>query len=265
MSDRSFRTSLGTSDETTITLMGMDLASEVMGEVGFGELALWLVLRERPTPGQVRVFEAVLASLADHGFVPTALAARLTYVSAPDSLQGAMAAGILGGGSRYLGVTEDCGNFLADVVDGLDELPADDEGWDEVAREVVRDARAAKRVIPGLGHPTHTSDPRVARLFAIAQEEGLSGSCLALFAAIGRVHEEFIGRRLPLNGAGVGGAALVDAGFPRPLLRGVALLARAAGVLGQLSEEHDHPVGNEMYLELHERTDYVDPRGTEPT
>ena len=264
MSERTFRTSLGTSDETTITLLGMDLASEVMGEVGFGELALWLVLRERPAPGQVRVFEAVLASLADHGFVPTALAARLTWVSAPDSLQGAMAAGILGGGSRYLGVTEDCGRFLAEVVDGLDETPTDDDGWDDVAREVVREARADGRIIPGLGHPTHTSDPRVPRLFEIAREEGLHGPCLALFAAIGRVHEEFIGRRLPLNGAGVGGAALVDAGFPRQLLRGAALLARAAGVLGQISEEVDHPVGNEMYLELHERTDYVDPRGPAP-
>ena len=106
MSERSFRTSLGASDATTITLLGKDLASEVMGEVGFGELALSLVLRATPTPGQVRVFEAVLASLADHGFVPTAIAARLTYVSAPDSVQGAMAAGILGGGSRYLGGTD---------------------------------------------------------------------------------------------------------------------------------------------------------------
>ena len=260
---RSFRTSLGTSDADSITLMGMDLADEVMGEVGFGELALWLVFRRRPEPGQVRVFEAVLASLADHGFVPTALAARLTYVSAPDSLQGAMAAGILGGGSRYLGVTEDCGQFLAEVVDGLDELPTDEAGWDDVARDVVRESREAKRIIPGLGHPTHTSDPRVPRLFRIAREEDLFGPCLSLFEAIGRVHEEFIGRRLPLNGAGVGGAALVDAGFPRQFLRGAALLARCAGVLGQLVEEAEHPVGNEMYLELHERTEYVDPRTTD--
>lgn len=259
-SERSFRTSLGASDATTITLLGKDLASEVMGEVGFGELALSLVLRATPTPGQVRVFEAVLASLADHGFVPTAIAARLTYVSAPDSVQGAMAAGILGGGSRYLGVTEDCGNFLADAVDQLDELPTDDAGWDHAARAVVADARAAKRIIPGLGHPTHTSDPRVPRLFEIAEQEDLLGPCLSLFAAIGRVHEEALGRRLPLNGAGVAGAALVDAGFPRPFLRGAALLARCAGVLGQLVEEHDHPVGNDIYLEIHDRTDYVDPQ-----
>lgn len=254
-----FRTSLGASDADSITLLGHDLADEIMGEVGFGELALWLVLRTRPESGQVRVFEAVLASLADHGFVPTAIAARLTWLSAPDSLQGAVAAGILGGGSRYLGVTEDAGQFLASVVDDLDELPTDEAGWDDLAREVVASARADKRIIPGLGHPTHTHDPRVERLFTIAREEDLFGPCLALFAAIGRVHEEFIGRRLPLNGAGVGGAALVDAGFPRSLLRGVALLARTAGVLGQIAEEQDHPVANDMYLSIHDRTAYVDP------
>src|SRR5215467_1514170 len=90
-----FPTSLGTSDPDTITLLGHDLAADLMGKVGFGELALWLVTQRRPTPGQVRVFEAVLVALADHGFTPTAVAARLTYLSAPDSLQGAIAAGLL--------------------------------------------------------------------------------------------------------------------------------------------------------------------------
>ena len=101
---------------TTITLLGQDLAEDVMGKVGFGELAFWLATQRRPTPGEARVFEAVLAALADHGFTPTAIATRLTYLSAPDSVQGALAAGLLGGGSRFLGVTEDCGRFLHDVL-----------------------------------------------------------------------------------------------------------------------------------------------------
>src|SRR5919108_5368897 len=111
-----YPTGIGTSDATSIHLLGHDLAGELIGTLGFGELALWLATQQRPTPQQVRVFEAVLVSLADHGFTPTAIAARLTLYSAPDALQGAMAAGLLGGGSRFLGVTEDTGRFLAAVL-----------------------------------------------------------------------------------------------------------------------------------------------------
>ena len=130
----SFPTSLGTSTADQIRLLGQDLTADLMGKVSFGELAFWLVTLRRPTPSETRVFEAVLVALADHGFTPTAIAARVTYLSAPDSLQGALAAGLLGGGSRFLGVTEDCGRYLHDVLSGLDgTLPSTDEGWDAVA------------------------------------------------------------------------------------------------------------------------------------
>src|ERR1700727_925008 len=117
----SFPTSLGTSEGTTITLLGRDLAHDLMGEVSFGELAYWLITLERPTPQQTRLFETVLLGLADHGFTPTAIAARLTFLSAPDAIQGALAAGLLGGGPRHLGVTEDTGRVLAE---GLAAAPA---------------------------------------------------------------------------------------------------------------------------------------------
>ena len=258
-----YPTSLGTSDAETITLLGQDLATDLMGKVGFGELAFWLVARKRPTPSQVRVFEAVLVALADHGFTPTAIAARLTYLSAPDSLQGAMAAGLLGGGSRFLGVTEDCGAFLARVLaEQRGDLPdaADDAGWDAVALDAVRKARAAGKLVPGLGHPVHKQrDPRTPALMAIAEEEGLKGPHLRLFEAIGRVHPDVLGRTLPLNGAGVCGAALADLGLPVELLRGFALLARAAGLLGQLAEERTNPIGMDVYLSVDRNATYVVP------
>ncbi|GAA1554217.1 citryl-CoA lyase [Kribbella sancticallisti] len=254
-----FPTSLGTSSADEIRLLGQDLTADLMGKVGFGELAFWLVAMRRPTAAETRVFEAVLVALADHGFTPTAIAARLTYLSAPDSLQGALAAGLLGGGSRFLGVTEDCGTFLHEALKEQ-ELPTDDAGWDALALTVVSEAKAAKRLIPGLGHPVHkVQDPRTPVLIAIADEEGLRGPHLRLFEAIGRVHEQILGRRLPLNGAGVCGAALADLGLPVELLRGFALLARAAGLLGQLAEERRRPIGMDAYLTVDRNAVYVDP------
>ncbi|MEU5265192.1 citryl-CoA lyase [Amycolatopsis sp. NPDC021455] len=261
MTDPVYETALGASTKDKITLLGQDLAEDVMGTVGFGELAFWLATQRRPAKGETRVFEAVLAALADHGFTPTAIVTRLTYLSAPDSVQGALAAGLLGGGSRFLGVTEDCGRFLHAVLAEA-ELPTDEAGWDALALETVQKRRAERKFVPGLGHHVHKDgDPRTPRLFAIADEEGLRGPHLELFAAIGRVHPRVLGKTLPLNGAGVCGAALADLGLPLELLRGFALLARTAGLIGQLAEELRHPVANDIFLsvDLNNRSVAPDP------
>jgi citrate synthase len=259
-----FPTSLGTSDAETITLLGQDLAADLMGKVSFGELALWLVTQRRPTTAEVTVFDAVMVALADHGFTPTAIAARLTYLSAPDSVQGALAAGLLGGGSRFLGVTEDTGRFLGDALatagEGGGKLPDDDAGWDGIALAAVHRAREAGRLVPGLGHPVHkVTDPRTPALIRIADAQGLRGPHLRLFEAVGRVHPQVLGRTLPLNGAGVCGAALADLGLPVGTLRGFALLARTAGLLGQLAEEQRRPLGMDMYLTVDRNAEYQPP------
>src|ERR1700755_2969730 len=258
----SFPTSLGTSSADQIRLLGQDLTADLMGKVSFGELAFWLVTLRRPTPSETRVFEAGLVALAAHRFTPTAIAARVTYLSAPDSLQGALAAGLLGGGSRFLGVTEDCGSYLHAVLEAHDgDLPTDDAGWDALALDAVRTTKESGRFVPGLGHPVHkVTDPRTPVLIRIASEEGLRGPHLRLFEAIGRVDEQVLGRRLPLNGAGVCGAALADLGLPVELLRGSALLARAAGLLGQIAEERRRPIGMDAYLTVDRNATYVDPQ-----
>ncbi|WP_133848904.1 citryl-CoA lyase [Labedaea rhizosphaerae] len=254
-----YPTALGASTPDKITLLGVDLAEDVMGEVGFGELAFWLATQRRPSPGETRVFEAVLAALADHGFTPTAITARLTYLSAPDSVQGALAAGLLGGGSRFLGVTEDAGRFLHEVLRAT-QLPLDAAGWDALALKTVRAQREAGKFVPGLGHHVHKQgDPRTPRLFQIAREEDCFGPHLELFAAIGRVHPQVLGKTLPLNGAGVCGAALADLGLPMELLRGFALLARTAGLIGQLAEELRHPLANQIFLSVDQNNVSVPP------
>jgi citrate synthase len=266
MSERSeqpgYRTGIGASTADTITLLGHDLPGELLGRVSFGELSFWLIAKRRPTPGQLALFEAVLVALADHGFTPTALAARLTYASAPESLQGAVAAGLLGGGSRFLGVTEDAARFLAGGLAGCGDRPepTDEAGWDDMAAGLVAAARDEGRLVPGLGHPVHkVEDPRTPVLFDLARRHGTFGDHLALFAAIGRVHPAILGRTLPMNGAGTCGAVLADLGLPVPVMRGVALLARCAGLLGHLAEEQSDPIGIDVYLAVDRNTDYRPP------
>jgi citrate synthase len=255
-------TSLGASDEARITVLGHDLAGELMGQVGFAELAFWLVALRRPSQGELRLFEAVLVALAEHGLTPSAIAARLTLTGAPESVPGAVAAGLLGGGSRFLGVTEDAGRFLADALAAPADAarPSTDAEYDDLARRAVLAQRATGRPVPGLGHNVHRhGDPRTPVLLRIAAEEGLRGPHLRLFEAVGRVHPEVLGRTLPLNGAGAAGAALCDLGFPVPMLRGFAVLARAAGLLGHIAEEMRHPIGRDIFEGVDRATDYRPP------
>jgi citrate synthase len=257
-----YPTSIGTSDETSIHLLGQDLAEDLLGKVGFAELAFWLVALRRPTTGELRVFEAVLVALADHGLTPSAIAARLTLTGAPESVQGALAAGLLGGGSRFLGVTEDTGRFL---VSGLaahapTELPTTTEEWDALAEEVIRTQLPTGGRVPGLGHPIHkVGDPRTPVLIRIATEEQMLGPHLRLLQAIEQVLHRTIDKQLPLNGAGVCGALLCDLGFPVEILRGFALLARTAGLLGHLAEEMRRPVGMDIYRDVEHAADYQPP------
>src|SRR5215216_3619941 len=242
------RTGIGASDADSITLMGRDLATDLMGNVTLTELTFLLVQRRMPSPEETRMLDAVLISLADHGLTPTVLAARLTHTGAPESLQGAVAAGLLGAGSVFLGVVEDTVRFL-------------DAAGDDVDGAVARELEAGRR-IPGLGHPVHkVEDPRTPRIYAIAEESGLVGPYLGRLRELAAVHREKTGRELPINGAGVAGAALADLGFPIALLRGFALVARTAGLLGHLAEEMEHPLGMPLYREVDERAKYDPPTG----
>ena len=255
-----YRTGMGTSNADAITLLGHDLAQELIGQISFGELAFWLVAKRRPDPGQLVMFEAVLVSLADHGFTPTAIAARLTYAE-----RARLAAGRAGRRParwRLAVPRRDRGraHFLAAALAELPDRPTDDEGWDAVALDLVTRTKAAGRFVPGLGHPVHkVEDPRTPVLFELARENGTFGDHLALFAAIGRVHPAVLGRQLPLNGAGTCGAVLADLDLPLSVMRGFALLARCAGLLGHLAEEQIDPIGIDVYMAVDRNIDYRPP------
>src|ERR687897_1304755 len=171
------RTGVGAADADSITLMGRDLATDLMGNVTLTELTFLMVQRRMPSAEETRLLDAVLVSLADHGLTPTVLAARLTHTGAPESIQGAIAAGLLGAGSVFLGVVEDTARFLGEIGDDVDAA---------VARELE-----AGRRIPGLGHPVHKlEDPRTPRIYAIAEEGGTLGVNLRLLSAVASAHAD---------------------------------------------------------------------------
>ncbi|MEW2306050.1 CoA transferase [Streptomyces sp. NPDC006655] len=245
-------TPAGASALDKITLLGQDLATDAMGEVGFGELAFWLATQRRPTRGETRVFEAVPAALADHGFTPTAIVTRLTYLSAPDSVQGALAAGLLGG--RLALPWRDGGLWPipAQRADGGGVRLPGRGGRMGHSRACHRAFPAGDRQVHPRARTPRAQARRSAHRAALPDrhEEQLFGPHLSLFAAIGRGHQQVLGWPLPLSGAGVCGAALADLGLPLDLLRGFALLARTAGLIGQLAEELRTPVANDIFLSV---------------
>jgi citrate synthase len=260
--ERFLRTGIGDATADAITIRGRDLATELMGRVTFTELAFLLVSGRRPSEGETRMLDAVLVSLADHGLTPTVLAARLTHTGAPESLQGAVAAGLLGAGSVFLGVVEDTARFLGTVLEATGPDPTDDE-----IAAALREAIAARRErgerVPGLGHPIHKQqDPRTPRMYAIARETGQLGPHLRALRLLETVHREISGRALPINGAGVGGAALADLGFPADLVRGFALIARSAGLVAHIGEELEQPIGMRLAGEVDRRARYEPPAAT---
>ena len=249
------RTWIGGATRDDITVAGRDLPADVMGKLTLTELAYLLVTRREPTPQQTRVLDAVLVSLADHGLTPSALAARLTYTGAPEAIQGAVAAGLLGAGSVFLGPAGDTAEFLFDALQAAGvSADAGDAALTRVAESAVDARRAAGARVPGLGHPVHKDvDPRVPRLYAIAAEEGLLGPHLRLLEKVAEVNEQRSGKHLPVNGAGAGGAALVDLGLPPASARGMVLIARTAGLVAHLVEETETPIGMPLWLEVERR------------
>jgi citrate synthase len=248
MSDRDWlHTDVGGASADSITIRGRDLATDLMGTVTFTELTFLLVQGRSATPQETALLDAVLVSLAEHGLTPTVLAARLTHAGAPESLQGAVAAGLLGAGSVFLGVVEDTAVFLERVVSAGGDL-------ERAAADAVRSEIEAGSRIPGLGHPVHKSeDPRTPRIYAIAEQHGLVGPHLTALRLVSAAHREATGKALPINGAGVAGAALADLGFPARIVRGMALLARTAGLVAHLEEEQTHALGMQLFLDVERR------------
>ena len=234
---------IGSATPDRITVGGRDLATEIMGHLTLTELAYLLVTKRQPTPDERVVLDAVLVSLADHGLTPSALAARLTYTGAPESIQGAVAAGLLGAGSVFLGPAGDTAQFLADAL--APGVPSTDDELAAVAeRRGRRPVSRRASAFPGsVTRCTRTATRARRASTSSRQQRGTLGPHLRLLQFVADVHATKTGKHLPINGAGAGGAALVDMGIPPASVRGFVLIARTAGLVAHLVEEAQTPIG----------------------
>ncbi len=249
---------ISAANANTILVRGRDLVRELVGRISLTE-HFWLLLTgELPTQAQRRVLDATLVSIAEHGLVPSVQAARLTLAAAPEAVQGAVAAGILGCGSVVLGSAEAAGRFYAEIF----QRETQGATVTDAIASVVGSYRAARRAIPGYGHPLHKeSDPRAVRLFEIAAEGATAGRYVALAGEVERRLPELVGKPLALNISGAIPAVLLDAGFPLEALKGVPILARTAGLIAHLMEEQLRPIG---FVMSHAAAAAIDYDGASP-
>lgn len=241
------RTDIGYTTPDTIWVRGRNLSTEVIGKLDFVEMIWLLTFGRAPEPREKNMVNLLLVTAADHGLTPSAITARLTWLGAPESLQGAVAAGLLGAGNNFLGTVQNVSEMLLREAAPLAD-DADDAAVRERAAQVVREHRAARKSVPGIGHPIHVDgDPRVPTLMAVAKDNGYFGRHWRLALAITDVLREDHGRHLPLNAAGANGAVLADMGLDPLLGRGLALIGRAAGLVAHVYEERSSPTGQQMW------------------
>jgi citrate synthase len=212
-----------------VEVRGRDLTGDLMGRLSFTEYFHLLLTGQEPTAEQRDFLDVLLVAIAEHGMMPTNVAARMTLAADPGSLQGAVAAGILGCGPVLLGTAEECAKLLAEAGEPV---------------ERVRAIRAGGSKVPGFGHPVHKPlDPRAERILQLADERGVSGEHVALARRYRDAVHDVYGKPLTMNVSMPIAAVMLDLGFPAATVKAVPILARTASLLAHLAEEREHPVG----------------------
>jgi len=229
-----------------VEVRGRDLSRDLMGRLSFTEHFHLLLTGREPTEDQRYFLDLLLVSIAEHGLMPTNVAARMTLAADPGSLQGAVAAGILGAGPVVLGTSSECARLLEEALASGRE-----------PREIVEGTLAAEGKVPGFGHPVHKPvDPRAERILELADERGVSGQHVALARAFREAVHQVWGKPLTMNVSMPIAAVLLDLGFPAAAAKAVPLLARTAGLLAHLAEEQEQPIGFALGAAAEEAVDY---------
>jgi citrate synthase len=239
-----------------VEVRGRDLCDDVMGRLTFTEYFHLLLTGSEPTDDQRYFLDLLLVAIAEHGMMPTNVAARMTLAADPGSLQGAVAAGILGAGPVILGTSEACARLLEDAQG---KVAAGGEPA-AVADEMARALHASGERVPGFGHPVHRAlDPRAERILELADARGVSGPHVLLARGFRDGVEAAWGKPLPMNVSMPIAAVMLDLGFPSTAVKAVPILARTAGLLAHLAEEQEHPLGLLMAAKAEEAVEYDPP------
>lgn len=227
-----------------VFVRGKSLCGELLGKLSFTEMLFFQILGKLPDPAQTALVDACLVTLVEHGLTPSAIVARLAYTSAPEALQGAVSAGLAGVGSLFVGTMEGCGELIGRILAAGSSSAAGARATAEAAeaQRIAEEHRAARRAVPGFGHPLHKpDDPRAQRLIALARERGVAGPQLQAVLTLSRAIDEVYGKHITLNATGAIAAVLGDCGVPQQILRGFAVIARCAGLVGHIHEEQQQP------------------------
>jgi citrate synthase len=240
-----------------VEVRGRDLSGDLMGRLSFTQYFHLLLTGREPTDDQRFFLDLVLVAIAEHGMMPTNVAARMTLAADPGSLQGAVAAGILGCGPVILGTSEECARLLEQAQ----EKVATGEAPAEVGGDVARAIQASGGKVPGFGHPVHRPlDPRAERILEFADARGASGPHVLLARCLRDAVAEVWGKPLTMNVAMPIAAVMLDLGFPSAAVKAVPILARTAGLLAHLAEEQQRPLGFLMAAKAEEAIEYEPPR-----
>ena len=246
-------TSISRAFPDRVEVRGRDLCGDLMGRVSFTEYVHLLLTGREPTEDERFFLDLLLVSIAEHGLMPSNVAARMTLAADPGSLQGAVAAGILGSGPVVLGTSEECARLL-------EEAQAEVATGGEPAAVAVGRARAIHASggkVPGFGHPVHRPlDPRAERILELADDRGVSGPHVLLARCLRDAVAAVWGRPLTMNVAMPIAAVLLDLGFPSDAVKAVPILARTASLLAHLAEEREQPLGFLLARAAEEAVEY---------
>lgn len=229
MPDEKWKTAITDIGPGKIRVRGYSI-TDIMEKLSYAETVYLILKGELPSKAEAALMNAILVSSIDHGASPPSVLGTRTVVSGGNSLNAAIAGGVLTIGDTHGGAIEQSAKILQELATKGDDL-------DRIASELVDWLKEQKMRMPGFGHRLHNVDPRTGKLFEIAERHGYKGKHIELCKAIEKALAEKLGKKLPINVDGAIAAVISDMGFDWRLGKGFFIISRVPGLLAHAYEE----------------------------